>query len=293
MKNQTEKIVMLDAELCYGNPNQPRKLFKKTELQELADSIKEAGQLQAGKVRPDGNGKYMIIMGERRWRACKIAGVQYKAVVVEIDDDTLALQAIIENEQRADVTPMEASRSYQVQIDKGLELKELARKIGRRPSYVQARIDLLKLNPLHQMALDQGGLTIGQANQLARLSSSGQDALVKMINDETVKSYKDVCNAADAILNAEQQSGFELLPLEKPLTETEKKSVNKIEKAILQAEKILNKGFSKDGEVKIYERINPNQALKLAETIVLIKRHLTLLENDLRKGVVQQKLRSS
>jgi len=91
----------------------------------------------------------MIIMGERRWIACKLAGVQYKAIIVEIDDDTLALQAIIENEQRADVTPMEASRSYQTQIDKGLELKELARKIGRRPSYVQARIDLLKLNPLH------------------------------------------------------------------------------------------------------------------------------------------------
>jgi len=52
------------------------------------------------------------------------------------------------------------------------------------------------------MALDQGGLTIGQANQLARLSSSGQDALVKMINDETVKTYKDVCNAADAILGS-------------------------------------------------------------------------------------------
>jgi len=292
MTNRTEKVEMLDTDLCYGNPEQPRKYFNQQELQELSDSIKEAGQLQPGKVRPDGNGKYMIIMGERRWRACKLAGVQYKAVVVEIDDDTLALQAIIENEQRADVTPMEAARSYQAQIDKGLELKELAKKIGRRPSYVQARIDLLKLNPLHQMALDQGGLTIGQANQLARLSSSGQDALVKMINDETVKSYKDVCNAADAILNAEQQSGFELLPLEKPLTETEKKSVNKIEKAIMQAEKIINKGFSKDGEVKIYERINPNQALKFAEKLVLIKRHLNLLENDLRKGAIQQKLRS-
>jgi len=166
MKQINEKVVMLDTELCYGNPDQPRKYFNQQELQELSDSIKEAGQLQPGKVRPDGNGKYMIIMGERRWRACKLAGVQYKAIVVEIDDDTLALQAIIENEQRADVTPMEAARSYQAQIDKGLELKELARKIGRRPSYVQARIDLLKLNPLHQMALDQGGLTIGQANQL-------------------------------------------------------------------------------------------------------------------------------
>ena len=128
MKPIEERVVMLDTEQCYGNPNQPRKYFNQQELEDLASSIKESGQLQPGKVRQDKDGKYMIIMGERRWRACKLAGVQYKAIIVDIDDNTLSLQAIIENEVRADVTPMESAKAYKAQIDNGMELKVLAKK---------------------------------------------------------------------------------------------------------------------------------------------------------------------
>lgn len=288
--NNKENVVLLDTEQCYGNPNQPRKYFNRQELQELANSIKEAGQLQPGKVRPDGNGRYMIIMGERRWRACKLAGVQYKAIIVNIDDDTLSLQAIIENEVRSDVTPMESAKAYKVQTDKGMEVKELAKKVGRRPSYIQSRLDLLKLNPIHQIALDQGGLTIGQANQLTRLSRSGQDALVKMIDNGKVKSYKDVCNATDAILQAEQQSGFELTPPPKPLSRKEKQAVNKIERTIEKLSQLFKQGFNKNGEIVIYQKTNPHKATQLAEQIGLIKKSLTYLEKDLRKGAIQAQI---
>ncbi len=288
--NQTEKVITLDTDLCYGNPNQPRQYFNIDALKELAESIKESGQLQPGKVRPDGKGKYMIVMGERRWRACKMAGVPYKAIVVDIDDETLALQAIIENEQRADVTPIESAKAYKQQIDAGMALKDLTKKIGKRPSFIQSRIDLLKLSKVHQMALNQGGLSIGQANQLVRLSQSGQNALVKMIDSGKVKSYKDVCNAADAILQAEQQSGFQLMPPPKPLSKKEIGAMSRVEKAIEKVTLLIQKGFTKNGEIIIHKLINPKRALNLADKIALIKKHLNYLENDLRKGAMKAQI---
>lgn len=87
----------------YPNPEQPRKLFDPRKLEELAASIREQGQLQPIRVRRDRGGRYMIIAGERRYRAHLLADLgSIEAVVVKADDDDLADQAIIENMQRAD-----------------------------------------------------------------------------------------------------------------------------------------------------------------------------------------------
>jgi exo-beta-1,3-glucanase (GH17 family) len=111
-----------------------------------------------------------------------------------------------------------------------------------------------------------------------------------MIDTGKVKSYKDVCNAVDAILQAEQQSGFELTPPPKPLSKKEKQAVNRIERTIEKLGQLFTQSFNKNGEIVIYQKTNPHKATQLAEKIELIKKSLTYLANDLRKGAIQAQI---
>ena len=96
----------------FANPNQPRKEFDKDKLDELAQSIKENGLLEPIVVTPR-NGKYMIVAGERRWRAHLIAGLEYaEANIIEADDDKVEELALLENIQRQDLNVMEEARAY-------------------------------------------------------------------------------------------------------------------------------------------------------------------------------------
>jgi len=288
-----ENISYLPTEKIYGNPNQPRKLFKQTELEELADSIKLHGQLQAGRVRPDGNGKYMIVMGERRFRACQLAGIQtYKAIIDEqLDNDTLAEQAIIENLIRSNVTPIEEARAFNERLQAtGYDVKELAKRLGiKRPSFIQKRIDLLNLNPEYQTALEQGGLTIGQANELAKLNGSGQRQLVKMIETGKVKSHKDVVNAACAILEAQQQVSM-FAPVQ--VTDKDKKTVARIERKITSVKQLLGQSI-KDNDLIIFNQVNPHRAKQVAEEIKMIRHELGMIQEGLNRIRVANDVRNA
>ena len=117
----------LPTEDVYPNPDQPRKTFDEAKLREFAASIREHGLLQPITVRPDDAGRYMIVLGERRWRAHKLAAITtIKANVVRnITDAELAEQAIVENLQRVDIAPIEEARSFQAMLDKGYTVDTL------------------------------------------------------------------------------------------------------------------------------------------------------------------------
>lgn len=146
MQAQLVPIASIDP-----NPDQPRKTFNAPALRELAASIRENGLIQPITVRRRGD-RFEIIAGERRWRAHRILADRGEAetarAIVEddVDDETMDLQAIVENLQRADVAPLEEAAAFQRMIDRGMTPEELARKIGVPLYRVDERTGLLKLD---------------------------------------------------------------------------------------------------------------------------------------------------
>ncbi len=294
------EIQTLKTSEVFGNPNQPRQTFQSKALEELAASIKQEGQQQPGEVIPvelikDWNGlrdeKYMVISGESRLRACILAGINYKAIVVDqpMTMQQILLRALTENEVRSNPTPIENANVYKSLKKSGMTIEEIATKMGKRKSYIIARLDLLKLRPIYQKALEQKVITIGQANQISRLRESGQDTVIKLINSGKVKSYKDTINAVDAILQSEQQTGFALEVVE--ITKAEKSKINALEKAIISAKKMIEKAFNKNHEIVIVKKIGAHKADQIISDLELIKKHIQYLTDALTAELMKEQIR--
>lgn len=149
------------------NPNQPRKNFDETALQELADSIRQNGVLQPILVRKVG-GKYQIVAGERRYQASKLAGLkEIPAVVRDIDDKEVFQLALIENLQRSDLSPMEEAKGYRQLIDsQGLTQEGLAKILSKSRSVIANTLRLMDLPTVVQEMIEQGLLTAGHARAI-------------------------------------------------------------------------------------------------------------------------------
>jgi ParB family chromosome partitioning protein len=126
------------------NPNQPRLAFDEETLNEMAASIREHGVLQPILVRPQDDGRFQLIAGERRWRASKIADQDtIPALVEEIDDDTALEIAIIENLQREDLSPLDEAAMYDRMVrEHGYSIRKLAEKLGKDKGYLENRLRL-------------------------------------------------------------------------------------------------------------------------------------------------------
>lgn len=150
------------------NRNQPRKDFDETALQDLADSIAQHGLIQPIVVRPTIDGRYTIIAGERRWRACRIAGVNEVPVIIKATDDkTLMELALIENLQREDLNAVEEALGFKALIDDfSLTQEEVAHRMGKSRSAVTNSLRLLSLNEKELENLRSGHITAGHARAL-------------------------------------------------------------------------------------------------------------------------------
>jgi len=182
------KIPDLPIDSVFPDPDQPRKEFDEESLRELAESINEHGLVQPITVKPIENGKYQIITGERRWRACKIAGLStIKAIVLEgeiSEAEKLELQ-LIENLHREDLDPVEEAETYQKLIDKfGYTHEELARRIGKSREYVTNKLRLLRLPDNIKKSLQKGEITEGHARALISLNKDKQDEILEKILSE-------------------------------------------------------------------------------------------------------------
>ncbi|MGW1953593.1 ParB/RepB/Spo0J family partition protein [Streptomyces sp. NPDC001920] len=150
------------------NPRQPREIFDEDALQELVTSIKEVGLLQPIVVRQLGPSRYELIMGERRWRACRAAGLEaIPAIVRATDDEKLLLDALLENLHRAQLNPIEEAAAYdQLLKDFNCTHDQLADRIGRSRPQVSNTLRLLKLSPKVQNRVAAGVLSAGHARAL-------------------------------------------------------------------------------------------------------------------------------
>jgi ParB family chromosome partitioning protein len=158
------------------NPFQPRRTIEPAQLQELADSIAAAGLLQPVVVREAAGGQYELIAGERRWRAVqKLGWAKIPVVVKEADDRTLLTLAIIENIQRAELSPLEEAASYQRLIDEFRASQgDVARLVGRDRSTVANALRLLKLPTEVRDLLERKQLTEGHARALLGVADERQ-----------------------------------------------------------------------------------------------------------------------
>lgn len=179
------------------NPRQPREVFDEDALAELVTSIKEVGLLQPVVVRQTGPFAYELIMGERRWRACREAGLdRIPAIVRATDDEKLLLDALLENLHRAQLNPLEEAAAYdQLLQDFSCTHEQLADRIGRSRSQVSNTLRLLKLSAPVQRRVAAGVLSAGHARALLSLDDvQEQDRLAQRIVAEglSVRSVEEI-----------------------------------------------------------------------------------------------------
>ncbi len=179
------------------NPRQPRQSFDDEALDELAASIKEVGLLQPIVVRRVMPGRYELIMGERRWRACQQAMLDLiPAIVRGTSDDELLREALMENLHREQLNPLEEAAAYQQLLDDfGATHDELARKVGRSRPHISNTLRLLNLPPVVQRRVAAGVLSAGHARALLSLDDpAAQDHLAHRIVAEelSVRAVEEI-----------------------------------------------------------------------------------------------------
>lgn len=179
------------------NPRQPREVFDEDALAELVTSIKEVGLLQPVVVRRTGPDRYELIMGERRWRACRDAGLEtIPSIVRATEDDKLLLDALLENLHRAQLNPLEEAAAYdQLLRDFQCTHDELADRIGRSRPQVSNTLRLLRLSPTVQRRVAAGVLSAGHARALLSVEDAEeQDQLARRIVAEglSVRAVEEI-----------------------------------------------------------------------------------------------------
>ena len=174
-KSSTNKI---DISKIYPNKKQPRKNFEEKEITELSESIKNQGLIQPIVVRETSGGMYEIIAGERRWRACQLAGLHsVSCVVMSVDDKNVYELALIENIQRENLNVVEEAKAYKNLIElNGLKNEELSKKIGKSSSHISNLIRILDLDEeIHQMIIN-GKISMGHARALIGVPNAVEKA---------------------------------------------------------------------------------------------------------------------
>ena len=177
----SEKIVTLNINDIEPNRNQPRKDFDDEALNSLAQSISEHGLIQPIVVRPTIGGGYVIIAGERRWRASRLAGLtEIPVVVKDTDEQSLMEMALVENLQREDLNAVEEALGYKSLMDNfGLTQEQVATKMAKSRSAVANALRLLNLNEEELEALRYGKITAGHARAL--LATEDPDLRAQML----------------------------------------------------------------------------------------------------------------
>jgi len=215
----------IDINNISANPKQPRTVFDEDQLTELALSIKEVGLLQPPVVRSIGNGKYQLIMGERRFRAAKLAGLKSIPVIIrQTSDDQLLREALIENIHRSQLNPLEEGAAYQQLLnDFSYTHDELAAKLSKSRPAITNTMRLLNLPPSVQRKVAAGVISAGHARALLSLTDEKEiENLANRIVAEglTVRAVEEIVAIGGAkVKGGSVRSGKILAPKLKEISE--------------------------------------------------------------------------
>lgn len=252
----------LEVESIRPNPKQPRTEFDDDALEELADSISTLGLIQPITVRREPDGKYIIISGERRWRASKLAGRKtIPAYIREADDKELHEMALVENIQRQDLNAMEIAISLQRLIDEcGVTQETVAQRVGKKRSTVANYLRLMQMCPEVQAALKAGQITMGHAKAIAGAPEELQPSLVKKIikKELSVRAAEQLVKKLSTVKPAVEE-------VEEEFPEIYTRAVEQLSRLVGENIKIKRSGdgggkiiigFSGDGEINaLVERL--------------------------------------
>lgn len=196
------------------NRSQPRKEFDEKALSELAESISKHGLLQPLLVRPLPLGGYQIVAGERRYRACRMAGITEVPVIIRELGDTETMEiALIENLQREDLTPIEEALGYQVLIDEhGFSQEEVAQSVGKSRPAIANSLRLLKLPQSILDLISDGKISAGHARALLTLED---EKLMQELAEEIIKKDLSV-RQVEKICKQKPKPEKEEVPEKKP-----------------------------------------------------------------------------
>ncbi len=182
------RLIQVDPHAIVPNPRQPRTHFDADDLAELVHSVREFGVLQPVVVRDLGDGKYELIMGERRTRAAREAGLSsMPAVVRDTSDENLLRDALLENLHRSQLNPLEEASAYeQLLQDFGITQEELASRIGRSRPQISNTIRLLRLPVPVQQRVAAGVLSAGHARAILSVDDESQMQRLadKIVNED-------------------------------------------------------------------------------------------------------------
>ena len=189
-KDLVGSIMEIPIEDIYPNPNQPRTHFDEKALQELSESIKALGIIQPITLKKEGD-KFLIISGERRYRASKLAGLKsIPAYIRLVNDQGLLEMALVENIQREDLDAIEVALTYQRLLEEiGLTQEALSGRVGKERSTITNALRLLKLSPDIQQAIRNGVISAGHGRAI--ISVEGNDKQ-QLLFDKVVKEKLNV-----------------------------------------------------------------------------------------------------
>ncbi len=208
-----ETVHYLNIAAIHPNPSQPRKVFSDLELKELAESVKNMGVLQPVIVRPtspDTTDSFEIVAGERRWRACQLAGLEKIPVIIKNLSNWESLEiALVENVQRQDLNPVDEANAYQALMDQySLTQQDVAERIGKDRATVANFVRLLKLAPDVLELLSSGQLSTGHAKALLQLKDPAAQARIAkkvVAEDLSVRALENL-TAQAAVLEGQKEA---------------------------------------------------------------------------------------
>lgn len=262
---KVEKVVVnepkeIDIGLIDRNPDQPRKIFEETALQELADSIKNHGVIQPIIVK-ENEGRYVIIAGERRWRASRLAGIKtIPCVVKNYTEREISEIAIIENLQREDLNPIESAKAIKNLINQyDLTQDEVADKIGKSRPAVANTLRLLALPDNIISLVENNKITAGHARALLAVEDSAKQKEIALSIIENDLTVRDVENLIKSLNKPVVEKFVKVQSLElKDFSEQIKRVLStKVEiKGDDNKGKIVINYYSKDDLNRIYDILN-------------------------------------
>lgn len=280
----------LPHDQIFPNPTQPRKIFHQGKLEELAQSIAENGLMEPLIVVPR-SGRYMIIAGERRWRACGVSGLKDVPVIIrEADDQQVAELALLENLQREDLSVIEEALAYQDLINRGLSQEDIAQKMGMKQTWrIQERLNLLRLDAVFQDYVVKSILTPSQAQEMSRLPKHQQGVVFDRIQEGKLDTYNKLRSMVNSMLQVEEQTSF----ITEPSPE-EKKVVTRYDIMLEKMATFLRNSFNREDLTVLAKVLTPEAAVNIDRIDDMIA-HLNkikraLMQSNSTKEAVQLKI---
>ena len=219
-KNKSN-INKIDISKIYPNKKQPRKNFEEKEIRELSESIKNQGLIQPIVVRETSDSMYEIIAGERRWRACQLAGLHsVNCVVMRVDDESVYELALIENIQRENLNVVEEAKAYKNLIElNGIKNEELSEKIGKSSSHISNLIRILDLDEeIHQMIISSK-ISMGHARALIGVPNAVEKAKEIFEKKLSVRDVEKSTSKHKQTRKKQREKDPNIIDLEKELSD--------------------------------------------------------------------------